>query len=233
MTIKSIVENPHTVPGKIFVFFIQSMIVLSIVAFSIETIPDLSERTRKILKVFEVVTVVIFTVEYLVRLIVADRKLKFVFSFFGLIDLMAILPFYLALGIDLRSVRAFRFLRLFKIFELSLFSRAIVRYRRAFLNAREELILFGIISLIILFLSSVGIYYFESQAQPEAFGSIPDSLWWAIVTLTTVGYGDAYPITVGGKIFTVLVLAVGLGTIAVPSGIMASALAEARRDEDG
>ena len=232
MSIKSIVENPSTTPGKIFVFFIQSMIVLSIVTFSIETIPNLSATTRKILKTIEVVTVGIFTVEYIVRLAVADKKLRFAFSFFGIVDLLAILPFYLALGIDLRSIRAFRFFRLFKIFELSLFSRAITRYRKAFLYAREELILFGIISVIILFLSSVGIYYFESKAQPDTFSSIPDALWWSIVTLTTVGYGDAYPITAGGKIFTVFVLAVGLGTIAVPSGIMATALSEARHRED-
>ena len=232
MTLKSIVENPETTPGKIFVFFIQSMIILSIITFSIETIPELNESSRRILKIFEVVTVGIFTMEYILRFVVADKKLGFVFSFFGIIDLLAIAPFYLALGIDLRSIRAFRFFRLFKILELSLFSRAINRYRRAFLNAREELILFGIISLIILFLSSLGIYYFESQAQPDKFSSIPQSLWWAIVTLTTVGYGDAYPITVGGKIFTVFVLAVGLGTIAVPSGIIASALSEAKKEEN-
>ena len=228
MTIKTILENPSTIAGKAFVFFIQSMIILSIIAFSIDTIPNLSERTQRILNIFELFCVGVFTLEYVLRIVVADKKVKFIFSFFGIIDLLAILPFYLALGIDLRSIRAFRFFRLFKIFEMPLFSKAISRYHRAFLNAREELILFGIIMLIVLFLSSVGIYYFETEAQPEVFSSIPDSLWWSVVTLTTVGYGDAYPITAGGKVFTFFVVMVGLGTVAVPSGIMASALTEAK-----
>lgn len=228
MSIKSILENPSTIAGKTFVFFIQSMIVLSIIAFSIDTIPNLGERTRKILSAFELFSVGVFTLEYILRFLVADKKVRFVFSFFGIVDLLAILPFYLALGIDLRSIRAFRFFRMFKVFEMPLFSKAIARYHRAFLNAREELILFGIIMLIVLFLSSVGIYYFETEAQPEVFSSIPDSLWWSVVTLTTVGYGDAYPITTGGKVFTFFVVMVGLGTVAVPSGIMASALTEAK-----
>jgi voltage-gated potassium channel len=106
------------------------------------------------------------------------------------------------------------------------------RYHRAFLIAREELILFGFTALIMFYLASVGIYYFEHDAQPEVFASVFHSLWWAVATLTTVGYGDIYPITIGGKIFTFVVLMLGLGFVAVPTGLFASALSSARDEQN-
>jgi voltage-gated potassium channel len=92
-------------------------------------------------------------------------------------------------------------------------------------------VLFGVTALIVLYISAIGIHYFEHDAQPERFASVFDSLWWAVATLTTVGYGDIYPITVGGRLFTFLILVLGLGLIAVPSGLMASALSRVRADE--
>ena len=97
--------------------------------------------------------------------------------------------------------------------------------------AREELILFGFVAAIMLYLSAVGIYYFENSAQPEQFKSVFHSLWWAVTTLTTVGYGDMYPITVGGKLFTFCVLIIGLGIVAVPTGLIASALSQIRKED--
>ena len=194
--------------------------------------PGISERTSQVLRVTEIITVGVFTVEYLLRIIVADRKLRFVFSFYGVIDLLAILPFYVASGVDLRSIRALRMLRLFRAFKLVRYSRAIRRFHRAFVIAKEELVLFFLVTCMTLFFSAVGIYYFEHEAQPEGFESVFDSLWWAVVTLTTVGYGDVYPITLGGRIFTFFVLMIGLGIVAVPTGLMASALGQARREEE-
>lgn len=97
--------------------------------------------------------------------------------------------------------------------------------------AKEELILFSCVAAIMLYLSAVGIYYFENAAQPESFKSIFHSLWWAVATLTTVGYGEVYPITIGGKIFTFFVLMLGLGVVAVPTGLVSSALSQARDEE--
>jgi voltage-gated potassium channel len=154
--------------------------------------------------------------------------LKFIFSFYGLVDLLAILPFYLSFGVDLRTLRAFRLLRLFKILRLPKYARAIRRIRLALALIKEELILFLSLSGVLLYLSSVGIYYFEHAAQPEVFTSVLHSLWWSLITLTTVGYGDMYPITAGGKLFTFAVLLVGLGIISIPAGLIASALSEAR-----
>ncbi|NCC61757.1 MAG: ion transporter [Verrucomicrobiae bacterium] len=223
-------DNGHISFGK-WDYVIQLLIVLSLVSFAFETLPGLSTPARKVLRAFEVVSISIFTIEYVLRLILSKPRRGYAFSFFGLIDLAAILPFYLSTGIDLRSIRAFRLLRLFRLFKLARYSAAVRRYHRAFLIAREELILFGATALILLYLSSVGIYYFENKVQPEAFASVFHSMWWAIVTLSTVGYGDIYPVTTGGKIFTFFVLVLGLGVVAVPSGLLASALSKAREEE--
>ncbi len=211
---------------------IQSLIILSLITFSIETLPNLSPFTQHILYITEVITISIFTIEYLLRLLFAEKKLGFVFSVFGLIDLLAILPFYISTGIDLRSVRIFRLFRLVRVFKLLKYNRAIGRFRKALIIAKEELVLFGFVSLAILYLSSVGIYYFESAAQPQTFSSVFHSLWWSLTTLTTVGYGDMYPITVGGRVFTFFVLLVGLGVVAVPTGLIASALSQVRDEEN-
>jgi len=230
--IKQIIEDSDTKVGKAFDFFIQAMIVLSLVSFSMETLPSLSSVVKNILHKIEVLTVAIFTVEYIARVIVATKKRAFIFSFFGIIDLFAILPFYLSTGFDLRSLRSFRLLRLVRILKLARYSAAVKRFHRAFIIAKEELALFLFFALIILYLSGVGIYYFENPVQPEVFSSIFHSLWWAVATLTTVGYGDIYPITVGGKLFTFFILIVGLGIVSVPAGLVASALSKAREMEE-
>jgi len=155
---------------------------------------------------------------------VADHKFKFIFSFFGIVDLLAILPFYLTIGLDLRSLRMLRFIRLFRVFKLVRYNQAIRHFTNALKTAKEEILLFLLIILILIYLAAVGIYYFENAAQPENFSSIFSSLWWAIVTLTTVGYGDIYPITVGGRVFTFFILVIGLGIVAIPTGIISSAL---------
>ena len=222
--IKKIVEINDNKKSRIFAFFIQALILLSIVTFSIETIPNLKPQTVTVLYAIEVFCVIIFTIEYLLRIYVADSKPRFIFSFFGIIDLLAILPFYLAFGVDLRSLRALRFLRLFRILKLVRYNKAMNHFTSAIKTAKEEILLFIFVTLILIYFSAVGIYYFENQAQPEHFTSIFDSLWWAIITLTTVGYGDVYPITVGGRVFTFFILMIGLGIVAIPTGIISSAL---------
>lgn len=230
--LKQIIEDSDTKAGKTFDLTIQAIIVLSLVCFSIETLPDLSDESRTLLHVIEMISVIIFTVEYLARVAVASDKAAFVFSFFGIIDLLAILPFYLSTGLDLRSLRSFRLLRLVRILKLARYSAAAKRFHRAFLIAREELALFLFASMIVLYLAAVGIYHFENPAQPEEFSSVFHSLWWAVSTLTTVGYGDIYPVTAGGKMFTFCILVVGLGIVSIPAGLVASALSKARELED-
>ncbi|MEX1223432.1 MAG: ion transporter [Pirellulales bacterium] len=231
-TLKQVIEESDTPPGKAVDLLIQALIILSLISFSIETMPRLSESAQWWLRAIEIFCVIAFSVEYLLRIYVATSKRKYIFSFFGIIDLVAIVPFYIGTGVDLRAIRAFRMLRLFRIFKLVRYSAAVRRFHRALIIAKEEIILFLGATLILLYLAAVGIYYCESEAQPDEFGSVFHCLWWAVTTLTTVGYGDIYPITVGGRVFTFMILLIGLGVISVPAGLVATALAKARQLEE-
>ena len=230
-SLKQIVEETDTRMGKVFDLTIQILIVVSAVSFAIETLPGLSSTTIRLLAISEAVIIGVFTAEYLLRLYLSQKKLSFVFSFYGLIDLVAVLPFYLALGLDLRSLRIFRLARLAILLKIFRFSKAARRFQLAFKLVKEEILVFGLFSLALIYLSAVGIYHFEHEAQPEVFVSVFDGIWWATVTLTTVGYGDVVPITTGGKVFTFFVFIVGLSMIAVPSGLVASALSKVRELE--
>lgn len=235
-TVRQIVDGTDTFAGRAFDWSLLALILWSIATFTVETIPDLENATVRFLWYSEVVITALFTVEYAVRIWIAERTWRYVFSFNGLIDLVAVAPFYITLmmglgAMDLRAARAFRLFRVLQLLKIRRYDRAVARFRRAWVIAREEMVLYLLLTVIMLFLSATGIYYFESAAQPEVFKSIPHSLWWALATLTTVGYGDVYPITVGGRIFTFFVLMVGLGIVAGPAGLIASALAQARREE--
>lgn len=230
--LRTIVETTETFGGRLFDAGIQLLIVISLVGYAVETLPNLSSGQIQFFWGIEVLCVLAFTIEYFLRIWVAEKKAVYIFSFYGIIDLAAIAPFYLSTGIDLRSLRAIRLLRLFRVLKLIRFNEAIKRIDIAFDLAKAELALFVSASMVVIYLAGVGIYHFENQAQPALFSSIPDSLWWAVVTLTTVGYGDMYPVTTGGRFFTTVILFVGLGLVAVPAGIVSSALSEARKLQD-
>lgn len=229
MKLKQIVEETGTLPGRVFDLTTQLLIVISLLGFCFETLPDLGQRTKQTLYGIEVVVVAVFTIEYLLRIAVADKKLGFIFSLGGVVDLLAILPFYLPTTMDLRSIRVFRLFRIVRVFKLLRYGQAIQRFRKAFASIQEELILYTFATAFVVFLSSVGIYYFEHDTQPEQFKSVFHCLWWSVTTLTTVGYGDTYPVTAGGRFFTSIVLFVGLGIVAVPTGLMASALTSIKK----
>lgn len=227
-----ILEDNTTKKGRYFDYFIQSLIFLSIVSFSLDTLPSLSINLRQFLDGFEIFSIIIFSVEFLLRVYVSKKPLKYIFSFYGLIDIIAILPFYLNTFIDLRFLRAFRVFRVFRALKLMRYNKALNRFNLAFKIVKEEIILFFMVTLVLIFITSAGIYFFENEAQPEVFKSVFHSAWWSIVTLTTVGYGDVYPITIGGKIFTFFVLMIGVGLVTIPAGLVATALSKAREIED-
>lgn len=210
---------------------IELLVVANLLALAFETLPDLSPFWRQALWNFEVFCAAVYTVEYAVRVHLARPRWKYVTSFYGIIDLLAILPFYLMVAFNMQAVRAFRLLRLLRLFKLVRYTNAVQRFRRAFAIARDDLVLFGVSAMIVLYLAAIGVYHFEHEAQPERFSSVFDSLWWAVATLTTVGYGDIYPVTPGGRLFTFFVLVLGLGFVAVPSGLIASALSRVRAEE--
>ncbi|WP_083567649.1 cyclic nucleotide-gated ion channel [Hyphomicrobium sp. CS1GBMeth3] len=229
--------------SRVFDSVIISLILLNIAAFVAETVPSLSAAYGSYFTAFEVLSVAIFTVEYALRLWTAvevpflksfppwKARLKFALRPALLIDLAAILPFYIAMlvTIDLRVLRALRLLRFFK---LSRYSPAMHTLLRVLVNERRSLIGAGLLLLTVVLFASTGIYYIEGHAQPESFGSVPDAAWWAIATLTTVGYGDVAPITSLGKTFGSIVMVTGLCILALPVAIISAGFAQelARRD---
>ena len=221
------------VEGSLFSGIIQFLILVSAVVFVIESDrQDLeADPYATHFIVIDVIFLVLFSIEYILRVYIEPRKRDFVLSFYGVIDLLAILP-SLVLVPGFRVLRILRFLRIFRIFKATRFILAVDRLGAALRGIQRELLALVILSLMFVYLAACGIHFFEREAQPEAFGSILDSMWWAVVTLTTIGYGDVYPTTSGGKFFTALVAFVGVGLIAIPSGLLASALTQARVERE-
>ena len=222
-----ILEGTHPRAGRGVALALYGLIVVSAVVIAIETMPSLPQALRQWLGVAELAILGIFAVEYLLRLTCATHPLRYAFSFWGLVDFIAIVPAILFLIPDMATVRALRLLRLLRILKLFKANRALDRIAAAVWSVRAEFGIFLFIAITALYLAAVGIYHFENAAQPEVFSSIPQSLWWAVATLTTVGYGDVYPITAGGRIFTGAVLLIGIGVIAVPAGLITAALTDA------
>ena len=213
--------------GQKIEFFIQFLIISSIVNFTVQTLPNQTSTFQKISNYIELVCVCFFSLEYLMRLFSSKKPLKFILSFFGIIDLLAILPFYLTLGTDLKSLRAVRLFRLLRLLKFLRYGDTLKNLKQSFDNVKKELILFSAATLLLIYFSSVGIYFFENEAQPDAFSSVFSAMWWSVATLTTVGYGDIYPITTGGKIFSTFIVFIGLGLVAGPTGLIASSLTQA------
>ena len=200
--------------------FIYSIIFITVIDHGLQTMDSMAEY-HFFLESWETIPIVLFSIEYLLRVYSAPNRLKFLFSIWGLVDIIALIPYYLGLPADLREIRVLRFLSLLK------YEPASKNISVAFNRIKKELIIFSILAIFILYVSAVGIYHFENPAQPDKFPDIFHSMWWAVATLTTVGYGDVFPITNGGKIFASLVVYVGLGLIALPAGLIGGAFSEA------
>lgn len=229
--LRRIVQEDDTRLGRLFDVAVQATILGYLSLYTISTLPGLSADQRSWLLFIEHAIVAGFVCEYLLRLYVARPPWKYVLSWYGLIDLLAIVPPLLHLGMDLGAARALRLLTALRLLERVQTTRAFRRFSLALRVVRDELMIYLGATVVLLYLSAVGIYFFEHEAQPEAFASIPHSLWWSVVTLTTVGYGDVIPITTGGRIFTLFVLMLGVGVVSVPSAMLAAALTKAREIE--
>lgn len=240
-------HRPNDPAGRAIDGFLIVLILANVVIIILETVPRLGEQYGAWFYYFEIFSIAVFTVEYLARLWSCVEKplddaeaprlsrLRWAFSPLGLIDLLAILPFYLFLAIptsaeSLLLLRIFRALRLLRIFKLSRYSPAL----NVLLSViRKELpVLFVAVSIlfIMLIVSSWGMYLVEREAQPEDFGSIPHAMWWSVITLTTVGYGDVVPVTNLGKVIAGIVSLVGIGMLALPAAIMASGFSRELHD---
>ena len=151
---------------------IQVLILISILNFSVQTLPNLSVRLIEVLNIVELFSILIFSLEYLLRLFTSPKPFRFIFSFFGLIDLIAILPFYISMGMDLKSLRAVRLFRLLRLLKFLRYQDTLAKLKQSFDDVKRELFLFSFATLLLIYFSSVGIYFFENEAQPEAFSSI-------------------------------------------------------------
>jgi len=225
--------------GHLIDIFLITLITANVGMIMLETIPHLADQYAQAFRYFELFSVAIFTVEYLLRLWSCvetpipgqggkkSGRLRWAFTPLGLIDLIAIMPFYISLfipdgGTSLLMLRVFRALRLLRIFKLTRYSSALTILLSVLKRESRVLAVMSVILLAILLLASWGIYLLERDLQPDVFGSIPSAMWWAVITLTTVGYGDVIPITQGGRVFAGLISLVGIGMMALPAGVLAS-----------
>lgn len=213
------------------------LIVANVVAFAAETIPDLGRRYGRAFELFNLVSVALFTLEYVLRLWscveisvlsqmpAAKARLRFALRPLQLIDLAAVLPFYLSLFLPI-DLRVLRVLRLFRFLKLARYSPALYSLGRVIANERRALVGALLVMLSLLLFAATGLYFIERNVQPEVFGSIPSAAWWALATLTTVGYGDVVPITPVGKLFGGLIMIFGLGMFALPVAIVATGFSQ-------
>jgi voltage-gated potassium channel len=219
------------------------LIFANIIAVVLETVEPIAAEHRRFFAWFEIVSVAIFLVEYILRLYACTAgprelfhhpvlgRLRFALTPMAIVDLVAILPLFFLLfaGIDVGALRLVRILRVFKLLR---YSPAMSMLARVVYNERKGLFGALVIFLILLVLSSTVVYYFEREGQPKTFGSIPDAMWWAMAALTTVGYGDVTPMTTAGRIVAGFVAILGIGAIALPTGIIASAFIEEHKRRD-
>ena len=209
-----------------------SLILLALGTMPLEANPAMWPGLSRALWWIEISILGIFTAEYLLRLWIAERPLKYALSPYGLIDLMAIAPVYLAGGAETSALRGLRLLRLIRLLKNRRYAQACARLVKAIYESREEAAIFAVASALTVYIAAVGIHQFEHQAQPEAFGTLGQSLWWSVGLLVDVEYGEIYPVTVAGRAFAAVLALVGIAIVAVPAGLVASALSKVARKQD-
>ena len=223
---------------EVIILFIAALIVLNVAVVILETVNSLYLRYTAFFHLFDLFTVIVFTIEFTLRIWCCVQnprysspvqgRLRYLVSPYMLIDLVALTPFYLPLVIPLefRLLRLMRLLRVFRVLRLGKYSNAFDTFVDVLKSKKEELVITFIMAVIIMIMASSALYAAEREAQPEKFGSIPDAMWWAVVTLATVGYGDIYPITPLGKFLAAIVAISAIGLFALPTGILAAGFAE-------
>ncbi|MBK2106203.1 ion transporter [Francisella philomiragia] len=208
----------------------QSIIIVFVIINSFTLIAQIDYGDTDYLNYINITFSAIFSIEYIIRLIIARRKLVFIFSFYNVIDFIAIfLPLILSLfGINSHELIVLRLLRVFKIFQnTAIMNRLINVFKKIYL----ELLVSYCLIFVILIISCILMFYAEHEAQPQVFSSISNTLWWGVITLTTVGYGDMYPITLLGRLIAAIVSMLGIGVFAIPSGLIGGAFIDEIRQE--
>ena len=234
--------NENDPQSKHFDLFIVALILLNLVIAVIETF-DIPLSAQQAIKNIENISVIIFSIEYVLRVWTSDclyeglsplqSRIKYIFSFMAFIDLLAILPFYIPLlfPIDLRVLRALRIIRMFRLFKIGRYTDAFITIGKVFKSKSSQLFSSVFVVGLLMVISAVLMYNVENTAQPDKFDNAFSGIWWSISTLTTVGYGDIYPITVLGKMLSIVIAMLGIGLIAVPTGIITSGFIEVLNEE--
>jgi voltage-gated potassium channel len=229
--------KPNDKASKIFDIFIVTLIALNVVAITLDSVKSIHEAIPHIFKYFEYISVAIFTVEYILRAWTTVEnpvyvrplmgRLRFLVTPLAIIDLLAVLPFYLPFtGLDLRFLRILRMMRILRVAKLGRYSQSIQTLNSVIATKKEQLICIVFILFLLLIISSSLLYYTENETQPENLSSIPASMWWAITTLTTVGYGDMCPQTTMGKFMASIIAVLGIGMFALPTGVIGAGFME-------
>lgn len=234
-------ELGNTKWDKILNGFFIILIILNIAAVMLETVPEIHDPHAAFFRMFDIVSVIIFTIEYILRVWSSNHdprykhsihgRLRYILSTDALIDLLAILPFYIHVfvGFDLRVLRIFRLLRFLRLFRLTAYMKSARMVKNVFKSRANELKLSLVLILFFIIIASCLLYFAEHRAQPNIFSSIPATLWWAVVTATSVGYGDMVPVTILGKTLSGLVSLSGLAVFALPAGIITAGFLEEMR----
>jgi voltage-gated potassium channel len=216
------------------------LIALNVTAVILQSVRDIDLRYARPFHLFELFSVAVFAAEYLARIwscTVDPRfrhpirgRLRFMRGPLALIDLLSILPFFVSLAaVDLRVLRAARLFRLVRLLKAGEHIAALALLKRVLRDKREELVMAGVLMSILLVIAASVMYFAENAAQPDRFSSIPQSMWWAVATLTTVGYGDVYPVTPLGRLAAACISVLGIGFFALPTAILGSGFAEAMK----
>lgn len=223
--------------------FIILLILLNVIAVMLETIPSIYLPNKAFFYYFDIISVSIFSIEYILRVwsCVHDERfrhpvygrLRYMVTPGAIIDLLAILPFYLHVfvGLDLRILRILRLFRFLRLFRLTSYMKATKLIVNVFRSVYNQLLLSLVLAITLIIISSSLVYFPEHIAQPDVFTSIPATIWWSVVTLTTVGYGDMIPITIIGKVFTGVILLAGVAMFALPAGIITAGFLEEIRKQ--
>lgn len=230
--------------SRVFDVAILVLIFLNVIAVIVGSVQSVQERWGAFLNVFEAFSVVIFSAEYAARLwsCTVDARfsgrfrgrIRLAFQAMSIIDLISILPFYLPfLGMDLRSLRVLRLLRILRVAKVGRYYSSLNLIKEVFQSKKEELVLTSALMGILLVVSSSLLFYCENAVQPDTFSSIPATMWWSVATLTTVGYGDMYPVTLMGKFCASIIAVLGIGMFALPTGIIGAGFIEAIQKKKG
>lgn len=233
--VHEIIFEADTANGKLFDVILLVAILLSIIGVMLESVDEIDKKYHELIIAFEWGFTILFTIEYFFRIYAVNRPFKYIFSFMGIVDLLAIIPTYLIFifpaAHSLSVIRSIRLIRIFRIFKLSRYLRGAHTMQIALRSSRPKIIVFLLSIMLFVIILGTLMYIIENSVGTNGFENIPNSIYWSIITLTTVGYGNIVPMTILGKIVASFIMILGYGIIAVPTGIVTAEFSRKKREK--